>query len=192
MRVGQSAPSAAVVEAAAAADAEANSVSVLVEVHRARPRAFRTNLLSVIVFVVAAACPADITHVDQYPVGGESTAVRTSEYRPLLTSCFCPLCVSSSAARVQRCNSRASAVEPPEGKRVAAHGASRRELSGGPGVGGAVRVFLLPQAGEGAQPRCQREWCVGINNQYFCFLARVILYHHHLCRASPLVRHTFI
>lgn len=161
--VGHPAPSAAVVEAAAAdaaADAEASSVAVLVEVHRSRPRAFRTNPPAVVTFVVSAACPA---------VVNVSTSTRREASQVQL------LCKRAYINRYSRfvsvpcvflpprhgyngLNSRASAVDPPQGKRVAAHGAGRRELSGGPGAGGAVRGFLLPQAGESAQPGRQREW----------------------------------
>lgn len=54
-------------------------------------------------------------------------------------------------------NSRAAAVESSQGKRVAAHGAGRRQLPRGSGAGGPVRGVLLPQAGQGAQPGCQRQ-----------------------------------
>ena len=71
------------------------------------------------------------------------------------------LCIRPSLAAATQHDtnmiSRAAAVESSQGKRVAAHGAGRRQLPRRSGAGGPVRGVLLPQAGQGAQPGCQRQ-----------------------------------
>lgn len=88
-------------------------------------------------------------------------------------------------------NSRASAVEPPQGKRVVAHGACWRQLSRGPGISGTVRSFLLPQAGAGAQSGCQRERYAELNPEmmacsFVLVLPTVLLLHQLMCFACLL------
>lgn len=84
--------------------------------------------------------------------------------RTRLSAAFVPPTLTATTTTDDRhCNSRASAVEPPQGKLLAAHSPCWRQLSRGPRVGGAVRIFLLPEAGAGAEPGCQRERYAELN-----------------------------